>query len=49
MALFTAGLGLISHFGLIPAAIVASLIKGKEIGEALKHVAEIMKAMKPDV
>ena len=42
MGLFAAGLGLCALAGVVPAVVVATLIRGKEIGEALKEVAKIL-------
>lgn len=42
MGLFAGGLMLCSHFGLVSAVTVATLIRGKEIGEALKEAAKIL-------
>jgi hypothetical protein len=43
--LFFLGLELIQHFGLLNATIMATVIRQKEIPEALKHLAEIMKRL----
>ncbi len=44
-SLFFLGLELIEHFGLVNATIMATVIRQKEIPEALKHLAEIMKSL----
>jgi hypothetical protein len=43
--LFFLGLELIEHFGLLNATIMATVIRQKEIPEALKNLAEIMKSI----
>lgn len=42
MGLFAGGLMLCSHFGLVSAVTVATLVRGKEIGEALKEAAKML-------
>lgn len=42
MGLFGAGLALVSHFGLLPAVTVASLIRGKDLVEAFKSAADLL-------
>lgn len=45
MGLFLGGLILIGHFGLLPATIVASLIRGRDIAEAIKAAADLLKSI----
>ncbi|UVO34493.1 hypothetical protein KUL72_23740 [Bradyrhizobium arachidis] len=42
MSLFAAGLGLCALAGVVPAAIVATLIRGKDVAEALKAAAKLL-------
>lgn len=42
MGLFAGGLALVSHFGLLPAVTVASLIRGKDLVEAFKAAGELL-------
>jgi hypothetical protein len=46
MGLFAAGLALVASFGLIESVTVATLIRGKDIPEAIKAVAELLKQIK---
>jgi hypothetical protein len=42
MGLFTGGMVLCSLIGLVPAVTIAALIRGEEIGEALKEAAKVL-------
>jgi hypothetical protein len=43
--LFFLGLGLIEHFGVLNAAIMATIIRPKEIPEVLRYITEIMRSL----
>jgi hypothetical protein len=49
MGLFAGGLALYANFDLIPLVAVATLIGGKEIGEAIRAAVALLKGIKPAV